>query len=632
MIIATGADEICGVVLGDKASNALTFGHYDYSGRFQTWGVVISSSRTKSDWAATGRAFHLTLQWMRHNRQALRNIFPDMHIFNTFDGILDEQTHTLTPPSDDLTPHLYSCERYGNMNVTFAFPIIELQDRSEEVFAVDSSGVLNIQMVRDGGIAIDGFFETWPGCTQKYESIMCHHHDAAIMKKVGGKEIQKLALKNRRERSLAAKKMGGTEICPEMQQFWDALQSHWNHTTKGCKDYWQKLWTEIFGGIYEGWIHTPYKQRKVAFLNVAGTAMVDMGLLELKSFVFDRYMSESSYLGKICRSDLAFKEGNLDNGGNEGGVNKRLRNCLENKSHTMDTLVKLLLNFLESEGRSEFRRGGVLLSPDPTNAGNTCYNNNWNERRGNHPKSAWEDAVGILTNYYYGTNSPQKKWLGIEIKRIGSSMCHVVPCRSVRKYAKDRIEYLEHAALKSATHAPLEARFLSRSDAHVEALKDEYQNVYECWNSFFSDPGQFGLHVIDEAFKRSPDESKEYWGSEEVQRNHRVDIWKEIFREMLFYDGAYCVCMPYAEDDSMLPEIWRPTDSNSKPVHYRRFKGDCKRCCMHRYCGCTLAVGLWHGYFEHPNQYDNNKLVNAAAVKCRNKCVCECNDYLFMDC
>mgnify|MGYP001386440781 CR=1 FL=1 len=86
--------------------------------------------------------------------------------------------------------------------------------------------------------------------------------------------------------------------------------------------------------------------QKVAFLNVAGTAMVDMGLLELKSFVFDRYMSESSYLGKICRSDLAFKEGNLDNGGNEGGVNKRLRNSLENKSHNMDTLVKLLLNFL----------------------------------------------------------------------------------------------------------------------------------------------------------------------------------------------------------------------------------------------------------------------------------------------
>ena len=202
------------------------------------------------------------------------------------------------------------------------------------------------------------------------------------------------------------------------------------------------------------------------------------------------------------------------------------------------------------------------------------------------------------------------------------------PQPSSTKYCKDRIEYLQNASLKSAKHAPLQARFVSSSDAQVKALKDEYKNVHQCWNSFFINPGKFGLHVIEQAFKRSPDESKEYWGSDDVQRNDRVDIWKEIFREMLFYDGAYCVCVPYDEDDIMLPEIWRTTHSNGKPVHYRKFKGDCKRCCMHRYCGCTLAVGLWYGYYDHPNQFDNNKLVNATAVKCRNKCISICNDFL----
>ena len=59
--------------------------------------------------------------------------------------------------------------------------------------------------------------------------------------------------------------------------------------------------------MYEGWIHTPYKQRKVALLTVACAAMVDMGLQQLKLYVIERYMSETSPLGKIRRSELAFK-------------------------------------------------------------------------------------------------------------------------------------------------------------------------------------------------------------------------------------------------------------------------------------------------------------------------------------
>ena len=45
--------------------------------------------------------------------------------------------------------------------------------------------------------------------------------------------------------------------------------------------------------------------------------MLDMGLSNLKSYAANRYMPESSLLKKMCRSELTFKDENLDNGGNE---------------------------------------------------------------------------------------------------------------------------------------------------------------------------------------------------------------------------------------------------------------------------------------------------------------------------
>ena len=86
---------------------------------------------------------------------------------------------------------------------------------------------------------------------------------------------------------------------------------------------------------------------------------------------------------------------------------------------------------MESEGKHEWRRGGVLLYPDITNKGKTDSRNSWIKRKGRDTYSAWDKAYRLLGNYYNGVSTTPDEWTGIHMDMAQKHEHHHIPSQEV---------------------------------------------------------------------------------------------------------------------------------------------------------------------------------------------------------
>ena len=86
-------------------------------------------------------------------------------------------------PSVPCTPKVFHTQNFDTWKVTFAFHPSNDEENSLCAFSHGDDGIVRFELIRDGGTAIDAFFNYWPMIFQKQRSVMCHHHDAAIFNK-----------------------------------------------------------------------------------------------------------------------------------------------------------------------------------------------------------------------------------------------------------------------------------------------------------------------------------------------------------------------------------------------------------------------------------------------------------------
>ena len=324
----SGADEVSGVISGMPHSHALTFGHLDASGRHQPWGLVLSSKRNRAAWSAAGRAYGICLDWIIAHLADLEDIFHrewESINMKTFAETLPFQR---TPhPSVPCTPKVFHTQNFDTWKVTFAFHPSNDEDKSLCAFCHGDDDIVRFELIRDGGTAIDAFFNYWPMIFQKQRSVMCHHHDAAIFNDKGAKKLQVFIKSTRRRRIDICILNGGVHMSSALQAYWDAEEQR-SRTYKPKNLFFQHLWTALIGGMYDAWSHTSSTLCRDTFIAATIDGLLAIGLAHIATYVRERYVDRVDRLGKMTRSELINANGQIHNGANEGGTNKRVRAAL----------------------------------------------------------------------------------------------------------------------------------------------------------------------------------------------------------------------------------------------------------------------------------------------------------------
>ena len=264
---------------------------------------------------------------------------------------------------------------------------------------------------------------------------------------------------------------------------------------------------------------------------------------------------------------------------------------------------------MESEGKQEWRRGGVLLYPDVTDKGKTDYRNSWIKGKGRDTISAWDEAYRLLRNYYKGVSTLPDDWTGIYMDMAQQAEHHHIPSQDVRTFCKKRVTFLTEARLSDSLHAPLTMHAIRHEQSDVKALLLEFKSVYNCWKSYKKNPAAFVEHITVQAMARTREESREYWADPDRVCGNPVATQKEIWDEILFYESAFCTCTHYDKNVEVYSnDKWRDTDGKGNVIDYLPYKGDCVRSRIHGFCGHALAAGAWDGSFAFPMSFLNNQL------------------------
>ena len=602
-----GADEVMGLLSGAEETNALIAGHYDESGRHQPWGIIYCTHRHTHAWSAAGHAYGAAFDWISKHHDILREVCKDEWPFSR----RHNEVRTIASCS---AQRKRQETLFGDMIVTHAFPKVSFGNDEKRAFGHQEGDHLRFEMIRDGGTSIDGFFNTWPPIFEKQVSVMCHHHDAPIMKKKA-KEIMRLFLNgtwtSRQHNSM--KKGGRKEPLPKaVQRFWDKEVKR-SKTGKNVDrtHYYDDLWHTYFNGMYDAWCHTPSKERRNALIDTTCEAMVDMGMGEIAKIVVDRYRKGSHKLGKMTRSDMAVPRGPLANAGCEGGPNKRVQKYI-GLVMSIGNVLQESIPWLVEEGITEWNRPGPLLVADVTNAGKTENNNPWLSRRGADSTHAWADARRLLNKYFGGKGTTTEHWKGVHTEGKNGVIC--VASQEVRDFCA-RKAFRELLQTSDERHDPeLAFETLLGSEDHHNLVMQQHKDVYSCWKSYRHKPMEFLGKIKQDCFNRSEGQSQDYWANDRLRKTSRVTDWLEIFQEALFYERAYCRCeptsQPMSEDDKSdkMPERWRLKDKNLKPIDFLTFKCDCLMFQMHGFCGSVLACGLHAGHFDVPLTKDGTPM------------------------
>ena len=612
-----GADEVCGIIAGMENSNAMTLGGYDATGRHQLWGVIVSSLRTGEAWKAVGEAFASAFDWIKMNNDILSAAFGK-----------DWPMPVQVGPDIDPLRMRGGCSNGGvqinSYDVILAFPPVSFEDDKERAFGHLNVEGLRFEMLRDGGTAIDHFFDTWPFIFKDQCAIMCHHHDVARVKPQAKELIKTFVSKGWKGRVRESSKGGNPKLLKEVQLYWDAERTRSKNRRGGeKKHFFEDVWKTYFNGMFDAWCHTHCPKRKEALLEITCRGMADMGLIRLATYLRERYAKGTSRpVGKMTRCEMDSPRGPNANAGNEGGCNKRMQ-TLSKTRKTIGRTLDDMKAFVVSDGRHEWTRPGVLLRPDATNDGHTENGNSWPERRGADSNHAWGEAVRLVDNYFKKASGTSKDWIGIHAIDDGNGF--IIASQAVRDYC-DRYAHMQlvHKA-ENAKYSKLKFEKLLGSALHVQLIQSAHSNVYQCWLKYTADPLSFLTHVQKKCFDRTEEETRAYWADFRKIKRNRVTDWLLVFEEAIFYERAFCTCTVdlcnhgYVSTVDVMPEKWRPRDHFKVPLNYLRFKCDCLMFLMHGYCGSTLACGLYCGQFSVPQSKNKTDMGERGEEDFKNK-------------
>ena len=596
------------VVSGKDKSYLFTFGHYDGMNRHQFWGLALSSGKAGRHWDATGAAIYSALDWIKQNRLNVAKVFPRQ--------IPNRPARPL--PACDLETNAnwtYSAEGPTSLmlDVTIAFP--KMNATNDENMAFYHAGGQNcaFELVRDGGSSIDSLFRMWPSPWDKLRAVYCHHHDARHVKETCAAFFKKFLQGSHGQRNKTAVAWVNGNLTTREQNMWDAFHEQITDE-EDMQNTYDKAWMKLFNGMYDAWSHTPSFSRFEALFETATDAMFMLGLYEMWDYICQRFNVEEqkSLKAVYSRCFCKVKSGPTANGGNEGGVNKKWKDTYQRKASITGVLERMR-KFIKNEGKEVWRKG-LPMVPDVSDKNFSYYRNKWSERRGADPKGCWVAAEHTLMKYFKGPGSSCRKFYGIftvppRADRLAEVTEIHVPSQEVRDYCCRKVLYRKNRDIGSSS--VLESYY--GVDVDEGLVQKEFREVYACWLNYMKDPTSFARHIQKNVWSwRSLQNAKDYWGDNDIRDISSIGKWQLVFKEVLFYEAAFCVCTKskryvYHKRKELMPEIWRPMGEDNMPIDYQAFTGSCLRHYMHGFCPCSVAAGLWAKKFKVPPHRQKSK-------------------------